>query len=124
MDIFELSSIWPSGPDRRIVRPAVAWNRGIVITDVALPRELHSNLWHCVPWQVRAGYSYEHYGTVTVASETKEVNQPREPGSVVQSLNRPGCPKCTLLQCDLWFVKLHLHALKVCSIYFFLIISN
>ena len=31
-----------SGHDRRIVRQAVAWNRGIVITDVALPRDLHS----------------------------------------------------------------------------------
>ena len=52
MNLVEFSSIWQSGHDRRIVRPAVAWNRGIVITDVAL----HSNLWHCVLWQVPAGY--------------------------------------------------------------------
>ena len=37
MNMFEFSSIWQSGHARRIVRPAVAWNHGIVITDVALP---------------------------------------------------------------------------------------
>ena len=104
--IFEISGIWHSGHDRRIVRQAVAWNRGIVITDVTLPQDLHST-WKPVALCSVAGAGWVSIWTLWYSSsgETEEANHPREPGSVVWSLNSPGCPDVTS---DLWFVLLHM----------------